>query len=109
MLISDMARKVPSAISAIRAIDGVRLGQRVPLMRGKLSGIRLVMRMPANRQVTNSGSLQAQFRQALVQQDPDDAADVDGEDGVEEFQSARCPLSPVPPRRHILDFRLAPG
>ena len=41
----------------ITAMAGVRVGHLVPLKRGKLSGIKLVIRMPANRQVTNSGSL----------------------------------------------------
>jgi hypothetical protein len=56
MLMSDIARKVPSAMSAITAIAVVRAGQRLPVMRGKFRGIRLVMRMPANRQGTNSGN-----------------------------------------------------
>ena len=57
MLMSDIARKVPSDTSATSAIAGFRAGHSVPVIRGHDLGRTLVRMMPANRQVTNIGNL----------------------------------------------------
>ena len=56
MLMSDMARKAPSDTSAINAMAGVRDGHAVPVIRGRDLGRKLLIRMPPNKQLTNSGS-----------------------------------------------------
>ena len=59
----DMARKHPKEISAISAMAGVRLGQAMPEMRGKLLGTRLVRMMPGEKAGHEERELQAHDRQ----------------------------------------------
>lgn len=56
MLIRDIAKNTPNAMSAMSATAGLREGQRVPVSLGYDAGIRFDIKIPANKHVTNSAN-----------------------------------------------------
>jgi hypothetical protein len=83
MLISDMARKVPSAMSAISATAGVRVGQLIPRL--GTGGRHQVGQQDAGEQAGHEQrQLQPQLGDGAVEAIAEDDRDMDGQHRAEE-------------------------